>query len=455
MPTASPTVHRLLPRRAALGRLLVGPILANPLLASDWARAGSATPAARRGASAAASAPPARRTSAQGCAGAWHDWLAFKQALLRSEGRVADPREGRFHTVSEAQAYALFFALVANDRPAFDALLAWTERELCGNTPAVTLPAWHWGRDEAGQWRVLDPNAAADADLWLAYTLAQAGRLWRRSDLIEKAGRISSMIASRETLDTGAQGLHLLPGPTGFADKAGQLRLNPSYAPLPLLRWFAAYAAGPHWSGLLRSTVNLLTTSAPHGLAPDWWQFTTTGLSSGAAAGAVVGAAAGSVPAHGAALQSTRLAALSNEQRLGGFDAVRVYLWLGLTAADDPQRARLLAHFAPMCDVVERLGQPPLQVDPARQAAEQAGQLKPGPRGFAAALLPFAQSLGRSRCVAVLKDRLQHEPADARMYYDSVLGLFALGQMEGRYAFGSDGSLWTAWSACPASARSP
>jgi endoglucanase len=430
------------PRRAVLGRLLAGPLLAT----GAWAPRLWAMPAPAH-AAASTQLPAAQRACV--VLGAWPDWLTFKQALLRNEGRIADPRGERWHTVSEGQAYALFFALVANDRPAFDALLAWTERELCAGSPSTTLPAWHWGRDDTGRWRVLDANAASDADLWLAYTLAQAGRLWQQPALVDKAGRLASLIASRELLDAGARGTHLLPGPAGFADSAGQLRLNPSYAPLPLLRWFAAYAAGSVWQGVLRSTVEVLTTSAPRGLAPDWW------LSAPPGGAAAPGSGASMVFAPSGPVQATRLTALVRDQRLGGFDAIRVYLWLGLTAPDDPLRARLLTHFSPMCDVVERLGQPPLQVDPARGVAEQAGQLKPGPRGFAAALLPFAQALGRTRCVAVLKDRLRHEPADARVYYDSALCLFAQGQLEGRYSFGPDGSLWTAWSACAAAARSP
>jgi endoglucanase len=378
-------------------------------------------------------AAPAPGATCSAAVSTWPGWLAFKQALLTREGRIADPRDGRFHTVSEAQAYALFFALVANDRPAFDALLAWTERELCAGDPATTLPAWHWGRDEAGHWHVLDRNAASDADLWLAYTLAQAGRMWQEPLLLDKAGRLASLIADREVVPTGPSRSQLLPGPVGFSDTSGQLRLNPSYLPLPLLRWFTAYAAGPVWPGLLQGSLQLLHASAPHGLAPDWHLMSMRPATSAPPP-------AGSAPLR-----------LSREQRLGGFDAIRVYLWLGLTAPQEPERARLLARHAPMCELVERLGQPPLSVDPARRAADQ--RPSPGPRGFAAALLPFAQAQGRSRCEAVLRDRLRHEPADARVYYDAALDLFAQGHLDARYRFGVDGSLWTAWAACAAPAH--
>jgi endoglucanase len=369
---------------------------------------------------------------------AWLDWEDFKLALLTSDGRIADPRDGRFDTVSEAQAYGLFFALVANDRLAFDALLAWTEGELCDGDLAANLPAWHWGRDGSGQWRVLDRNAASDADLWIAYTLAQAGRLWQRPRLTEKAGQLASLIVNKEVVASSPQHYLLLPGPFGFADATGQLRLNPSYLPLPLLRWFAAYAAEPVWPGLLGGTLDFLHSSAPWGLAPDW-QIVRRPY-------AVRSARASPAPRMAT---SERLPALSQDHKHGSYDAIRVYLWLGLTSPQDPDLATLLRRYARMCDAVEHLGQPPLSVDPARPLAGQL--LRPGPRGFAAALMPFARTLGRTRCVDVLRERLNHEPTKPGSYYDAALNLFAQGFVDERYRFAADGSLWTAWSACIAS----
>ncbi|MEK9939779.1 MAG: glycosyl hydrolase family 8, partial [Methylotenera sp.] len=78
-------------------------------------------------------------------------------------------------TTSEGQAYALFFALVANDQPQFERLLQWTQLNLAQGNLATNLPAWHWGQKADGSWGVIDGNSASDADIWIVYTLLEAG----------------------------------------------------------------------------------------------------------------------------------------------------------------------------------------------------------------------------------------------------------------------------------------
>ncbi|MEY4749878.1 MAG: hypothetical protein RIQ60_2092 [Pseudomonadota bacterium] len=353
----------------------------------------------------------------------WPDWQAFRQALLKPEGRIADPRDGRFHTVSEAQAYALFFALVSNDRPTFDALLGWTERELARGDLGVHLPAWHWGRDERGRWRVLDSNAASDADLWIAYVLAQAARLWNAPALRAKAQGLGRLILARETAELPGLGLQLLPAPVGFLDRHGNAKLNPSYLPLPLLRWWAMQGADPAWPRLLNDSVHLLRLSAaPHGLVPDWY-----------------------LPA-GNPLPAAMT--LSTDEARGGYNAIRSYLWLGLTDAADPARAGLLAQHVSVCDIIERLGDVPLSLHTGWPAPQQPLNQALGPRGFAAALLPLARALGRERAAGVLRQRLAREAYLPQHYYDSALALFALGHEQGRYRFDAGGRLVLPWADC-------
>ena len=62
----------------------------------------------------------------------------------------------------------------------------WTRTNLAGNqfdAQNVRLPAWQWGKKPDGSFGVLDPNSASDSDLWIAYDLLQAGRLWHDSEL--------------------------------------------------------------------------------------------------------------------------------------------------------------------------------------------------------------------------------------------------------------------------------
>ena len=108
--------------------------------------------------------------------------------FIDAQGRVFDP-QGDQHTTSEGQAYAMFFALADNDRATFDRVLAWTQANLANNDLSTHLPAWLWGKDKDGQWKALDPNSASDADVWMAYTLIEAGRL------VEQPGLYANLAA--------------------------------------------------------------------------------------------------------------------------------------------------------------------------------------------------------------------------------------------------------------------
>ena len=73
----------------------------------------------------------------------WPLWDQYKLQFLKPEGRIVDWDAGA-RTTSEGQAYALFFSLVADDRPAFDCILAWTETHLAQDSLRNNLPAWLW-----------------------------------------------------------------------------------------------------------------------------------------------------------------------------------------------------------------------------------------------------------------------------------------------------------------------
>lgn len=78
----------------------------------------------------------------------WPAWIQFKKDYISQEGRVIDPSDARKITTSEGQSYALFFALAANDRPAFDLILDWTQNNLAQGSLQAHLPAWLWGQKD-------------------------------------------------------------------------------------------------------------------------------------------------------------------------------------------------------------------------------------------------------------------------------------------------------------------
>ncbi|HHT9042487.1 TPA: cellulose synthase complex periplasmic endoglucanase BcsZ, partial [Burkholderia cenocepacia] len=350
-----------------------------------------------------------------GCSAAWPRWDAFKRDFISADGRVIDVGSADSRTVSEGQAYGLFFALVANDRRMFDTILAWTENNLAQGDLSAHLPAWLWGRAPDGAWRVLDANPASDADLWIAYALVEAGRLWRERSYTARGALLAKRVLDAETATVPGLGLTLLPGPTGFKLADGQWRVNPSYSPPQVIRALGARLPDDRrWAALASSTGRVLLDTAPKGFSPDW---------------ALYRAGKGFGPDPDTHAQSA-------------YNAIRVYLWAGMLDRADPLAAPLLAKFAPFADAIAAHGAPPERVDTTTGVAGP----NDGNGGFSAAAVPFLDARGQHALAdaqAARVDTLARQSAPG--YYTSVLTLFGLGWRDGRYRFGADGTLDTRW----------
>lgn len=352
--------------------------------------------------------------SADACKADWPDWNRFKTTFVNQSGRVIDLGAPNHHTTSEGQSYALFFALVANDADSFNKILQWTENNLALGDLTAHLPAWEWGKRDDDSWGVLDDNSAADADLWLAYTLGEAGRLWNNTRLSSLSVLIANRIVREEIADIPGLGATLLPGRKGFQPDENTWRLNPSYLPLPLLKRFAVTQPQSRWPELVTTSERVLLETA-HGFSPDWILFQNP---------------KGFMPDKQTA-------------GVGSYDAIRVYLWAGLMPATDPFRNRLLEKLSGMKQYIETKGVPPERVNTTTGLAENTGSV-----GFSAALLSFLQASDAQNALTEQKHRIAALPyADnSNAYYDQALSLFGLGGLEQRFQFGADGKLATSWS---------
>jgi endoglucanase len=340
---------------------------------------------------------------------AWPAWQRFKLLYVSDDGRVIDASTAAQITTSEGQSHALFFALVGNDRKAFDLILRWTHDNLSASKLDKTLPASKWGRADDGTWQVLESNAAANADLWIAYSLGEAARLWNEMRYANLGAEIARNILQQEVATVPGFGTVLLQGPRDFMNENGW-RLNPSYLSLSLLRGLARQTKEPLWNEIAKSSEQVILRSAPKGFAADWIEFTRSGVSA---------------DRHG----------------LGSYDAIRVYLWAGMLPASDPSRDQLVEALKPMLDSVEKRGTPVATVD--IQSLEMNGEGSPG---FSAALLPM---LANARMTAVLQaQRLRAAQGSLQnnQNHDSdALALFGLGWLEQRYRFNRAGLLNVRW----------
>jgi endo-1,4-beta-D-glucanase Y len=338
--------------------------------------------------------------------GGWPLLQRYAQRFISQDGRVLDRGE-HDRTTSEGQAYALFFSLVANDRAQFDKLLEWTTRNLARGSLEENLPAWKWGLRRDGGWGVLDPNSASDADLWIAYDLLEAGRLWKEPRYDRLARGLLSKVASEEIASFANLGPMLLPGARGFllADGRG-VRLNPSYEPPQLLRRFEAAGVPGPWAAVLKSSIRMVRETAPEGAVADWVVYR---------------------PRHGFAADTVH-------GRTGSYDAIRAYLWAGMLP-DTALGAALLSQSAALPESIDVL------------SLHGKGQ---APVGFYAALLPLSRARGDKQAERQLEERLKGSEKDGLYgdppaYYDQNLILFARGFVDGNYRFAEDGALVPAW----------
>ncbi len=357
----------------------------------------------------------------------WPLWQAYSERYLDTQGRVIDHAEHE-RTTSEGQAYALFFALVADDRSRFDKLLSWTEANLAGGDLTLHLPAWRWGQTSSGEWKSLDDNSASDADLWIAYTLIQAGRLWHEPRF-DKLGRLlAERIAREEVVLIPNFGTALLPGPHGFQIGTNVYLLNPSYLPPFLLTNLANTLPHGPWAAILKTLPRLLALSSTHGFAMDWISAGPEGVQPATAPAKPV---AGAQPA----------------QPVGSYDAIRVYLWLGLADPATPGLRPLLAAVDGMAELLQTAITPPRIVN-----AQGAVIAPDAPVGFSAAVVPYLTALSMQAQGRMQQDRLIATrdaatglSSNRSLYYDENLALFSTAWSEKRYRFQASGELQVNW----------
>ncbi len=356
----------------------------------------------------------------------WPLWESYTRSALDPQGRIVDHTAGD-HTTSEGQAYGMFFALVANDRNRFDKILHWTEDNLAGGDLTLRLPAWRWGKSPDGSWKTLDQNPASDADLWIAYTLLEAGRLWHDPRYQKIGAAMASHIAQQEIIFIPSLGATLLSGPQGFHPDPGTWLLNPSYMPPMLLAYFASTMPQGPWGAVLASLHPILSQGSGGGFAMDW--VTAGGSLSPSPSPAQL--ATGNVAAH----------------PIGSYDAIRVYLWLGIADQDTPSVRDLLTDLPGMADYLKHHPTPPQRVD-ENGAVLDANS----PVGFSAAVGPYLHAVGmkveeksQADRLTALKDPTTGLYGHEAAYYDQNLALFANGWAEQRFRFDRDGQLKVKW----------
>jgi endoglucanase len=198
---------------------------------------------------------------------------AFLAGYVDPDGRVVRRDQGG-DTVGEGQAYAMLAAAAIGDQARFNQVWGWTQANLL--RPDGLL-AFHWA---AG--RVVDPQAASDADLDAVRALMVAGCRFKRSDLRAAAGRIGRAVLAHET-----RARVLAAGP--WAVHGARTVFNPSYVdPRTLIA--LGHLTGDHRYAAVAREGRRLIGALARPLPPNW---ATVGPSGSAAAASSASGARG------------------------------------------------------------------------------------------------------------------------------------------------------------------
>jgi endoglucanase len=161
----------------------------------------------------------------------------------------------------------------------------------------------------------------------------------------------------------------------------------------------------------------MISLVSPIGIAPDFVHYQSNSANSG------------------------NFITVAGKTDIGSYDAIRVYMWAGMTAQDDPLAKPILRSLTGMQKILNEKNIPPEKINTITGETSGIGLL-----GFSAALLPYLKALNED---GLLQSQLQRSQlvqySKEPLYYDYVLSLFGLGWFENRYQFSKNGHINLYW----------
>jgi endoglucanase len=183
----------------------------------------------------------------------------FLDRYVAGDGRVRRIDQGD-DTVGEGQAYGMLVAAAIGDERRFDLIWRWTKDNLRRPDGLISF-LWRKGR-------IVDPQAASDADVDAARALLVASCRFKRPGYRQEALALGRAILAEETADL--QGVPVLTaGPWANQDP---ITLNPSYFAPATFAALGAASGDDRWDGLSttsRAVTDFLTRRRTP-LPPDW-----------------------------------------------------------------------------------------------------------------------------------------------------------------------------------------
>ncbi|NBO21452.1 MAG: hypothetical protein EBU97_05920, partial [Rhodobacteraceae bacterium] len=196
-------------------------------------------------------------------------WALWKARFLQGSGRVYDASQNSV-SHSEGQGYGMALATYFTDRPAFEAMLNWTQNNLA--IRGDSLLAWRFLPESDPN--VPDLNNASDGDMFFAWALTRAADIWARPDWLDRAIHTVADLTTACLRTVRFQGVDLtvmLPGAKGF-ERNGTAVLNLSYCMPRAMLELSKTCNAPLMAAAGAGMTEIMERVSAQRLVPDWLQ---------------------------------------------------------------------------------------------------------------------------------------------------------------------------------------
>ena len=196
------------------------------------------------------------------------NWITYKEQFI-TNGQVIDGEDNN-STNSEAQGFALLFAIFSNDRKQFEKIWAWTQQHM-QREDYLFREQVSFSEQACDKACISAKPNASNGDIIIAWALLAAENKWDRQIYLVEGFRVLDAIKAK-LIDKKFGFQLVLPTEQSVDVGNDPLQINLSYWVFPAFNVFTEVTGDPIWTEVYQSGISLMKWArfGYWGLPADW-----------------------------------------------------------------------------------------------------------------------------------------------------------------------------------------